>query len=409
MQPYIALGKGLQKAGLKVRLLTTPDFQPLAEQHGLEFHQIFDMDVEAVMQSDEARAILETKNPLTMLRRLTAFCRPWFDEALDNMLVALDGAAVGVLSSVAQFGGYEACEKVKIPVIFTFLQPVLPMTEVASPFFPAMPAMVGRGIYNRTSHHISMQAIWQLFRSIVNDARVNRLGLEKLPLSGSWHNIKKQKLPVIMGYSPNVVHPSASWHENVHVPGYWFLDEPEEWLPPSNLEAFLGEGKPPIYIGFGSMANRDAEKNTQIMVEALVRSGERGLLSTGWGGLQNMSMPDNIFKIASCPHSWLFPHMKAIVHHGGAGTTAAAFRAGRPQIVVPFFADQPFWGRMTQQLGVGIKSLPNKKITAESLAWAIKHVANNQAMQQKAMELGQTIRAEDGVGGAVRIIKEIIA
>ncbi|MEZ4730795.1 MAG: glycosyltransferase [Caldilineaceae bacterium] len=172
---------------------------------------------------------------------------------------------------------------------------------------------------------------------------------------------------------------------------------------------FLASGKPPIYIGFGSMANRDPEKNTQMMIDALVHSGERGLLSTGWGGLQSRSLPDTIFKLESCPHSWLFPRMKAIVHHGGAGTTAAAFRAGRPQIVVPFFADQPFWGKLINQLGVGVKPLPNKTITVESLTSAIEQVASKPEIQQKAMDSGQAIRAEDGVSNAVKIIKKIIA
>ncbi len=409
VQPYIALGKGLRLAGLTVRLVTTPDFRSLVMQHGLEFHQIFDMDVEAVMQSDESKAILEIKNPLTMLRRLVEFCRPWYHKALDSMLEALDGAEVGIFSSVAQFGGYEACEKLNIPAIFTYLQPVVPMKEVSSPFFPAMPAIPGQAIYNRLTHHISIQTIWQLFRPIVNDARANRLGLAKLPLAGSWSIIKGHKLPVMMGYSPHVVAPSTDWHEAISVPGYWFLDQPDDWSPPPDLEAFLTNGEPPIYIGFGSMANRNPERNTQIVLDALERSGERGLLSTGWGGLQNVTFSDNFFKIESCPHSWLFPRMKAIVHHGGAGTTAAAFRAGKPQIVVPFFADQPFWGRMTQKLGVGVKPIPNKIISSELLASAIQHVSNSHEIQQNATELGEKVRGENGVANAVEIIKRILA
>lgn len=137
------------------------------------------------------------------------------------------------------------------------------------------------------------------------------------------------------------------------------------------------------------MSNRDPEKNAQIMIDALLQSGERGLLLTGWGGLENSSLPDNIFKIKSCPHSWLFPRMKAIVHHDGAGTTAAAFHSGKPQIVVPFFADQPFWGRMTQKLGVGVKPIPNKTISPELLASAIEQVSNSHEIQQNATELGR--------------------
>lgn len=408
VQPYIALGKGLRLAGFTVRLATTPNFRASVMEHGLEFHQLMASDVETAMQREDVKALLEIKNPLKMLRGISDLARPFFHEALDAMLAALDRAAVGVVSALAQFGGYEACAKLGIPIIFTHLQPVVPMKEISSPFFPTMPAMPGQTIYNRTTHHIAIQSIWQLFRSIVNNARTNQLGLEKLPLSGSWSIINKHKLPVIMAYSRHVIPPSADWHDAIYVSGYWFLDEPDEWSPPPALEAFLADGEPPIYIGFGSMANREPEKNTQIMLDALIHSGERGLLVTGWGGLQDISLPDKIFKLESCPHSWLFPRVKAIIHHGGAGTTAAAFRAGKPQIVVPFFADQPFWGKMTHQLGVGVKPLLNKTISTESLASAIKQVVTDREMQRKAIELSAKIQVEDGVGNAVEIVKSAI-
>jgi UDP:flavonoid glycosyltransferase YjiC (YdhE family) len=326
------------------------------------------------------------------------------------MLAALNNSTACILSPLAQFGGYDACEKLGIYPVITHLQPVVPMDEYPSPFFPDLPNIVGRGIYNRFTANVVIVALWQMFRPLVNAARVERLGLEKHSLSGTWGATKKRKVPILMAYSPHIiVPPEKNWPENYHTTGYWFLDEPLDWSPPVDLEAFLSAGEPPIYIGFGSMASRNPEKNTQIMLEALVQSGERGLLLTGWGGLQDTALPDNVFKIQSCPHSWLFPRVKAIVHHGGAGTTAAAFRAGKPQVVVPFFADQPFWGKITQKLGVGVKPLPNKTVSSESLASAIRQVSSNAKMQQTAKELGEKIAAESGVANAVKVIKQILA
>ena len=408
VQPCVALGKGLQDAGFQVRLATSSNFELWVKQHGLDFISLAEFDPESHMQSEEVKAILESKNPVKMLRGIYESFRPLFHEGLEGMLTALDGADICILSSLAQFGGYDACEKLGVLPILTYLQPAIPMKELGSAFMPAMPNLPGKTIYNRLTHHALIQMLWQLFRPLVNKAREEQLGLEKLPLSGTWGIIQKRKLSIMLGYSKYVMPPSNDWREGIHVPGYWFLDEPNQWSPPPDLEMFLENGEPPIYIGFGSMTNRDPEKNTNIMIEALVKSGERGLLMSGWGGLQTAELPDNILCIESCPHSWLFPHMKAIVHHGGAGTTAAAFRAGKPQIVVPFFADQPFWGRLTHQLGVGVKPLPNKTITAESLTTAMQHVANDDKMQQTASALGEKIRQEDGVGNAVEIVKSIV-
>jgi UDP:flavonoid glycosyltransferase YjiC (YdhE family) len=109
--------------------------------------------------------------------------------------------------------------------------------------------------------------------------------------------------------------------------------------------------------------------------------------------------------IGSAPHTWLFPRMAAVVHHGGAGTTAAGLRAGVPSIVVPFFGDQPFWGQRVAALGVGPAPIPRQKLTADALAQAIQHATTDTTMQRKAAELGAKIRAEDGVAEAVKQIE----
>lgn len=158
-----------------------------------------------------------------------------------------------------------------------------------------------------------------------------------------------------------------------------------------------------MYIGFGSMMSSNPEERTELVLKALAKAGKRGILLTGWGGLSNTDLPDDVFKIESIPHDWLFPQMAAIVHHGGAGTTSAGLRAGVPTIITPFFADQPFWGYRVKELGVGSAPIPQKDLTAEKLAAAIQTATSDKAMRDRACTLGEKIRSEDGVKRAVEI------
>ncbi len=139
----------------------------------------------------------------------------------------------------------------------------------------------------------------------------------------------------------------------MHVTGYWFLDPVDEWTPPADLLEFLQAGAPPIFIGFGSMSPRNPEAMTQVILQALARTQQRAIILSGWGGLHSGDLPDSVYMLDSIPFSWLFPRVAAVVHHGGAGTTSAGLRAGVPSIIVPFFADQPFWGQRVADLGVG--------------------------------------------------------
>jgi sterol 3beta-glucosyltransferase len=156
------------------------------------------------------------------------------------------------------------------------------------------------------------------------------------------------------------------------------------------------------------MAGRDPEHFAAIVLEALAKSGQRGLLLTGWGGMNVMTVPDNVFVVDSAPHSWLFPRMAAVVHHGGAGTTAEGLRAGVPAVVVPFIVDQPFWGKRAKALGVGPEPIPAKKLTVDKLAAAIRVATMDPKIKERAAALGKAIRAEDGVGNALKIVKQYL-
>ena len=175
-------------------------------------------------------------------------------------------------------------------------------------------------------------------------------------------------MPVLYAYSPTLL-PPPDWPSRFHVTGAWFLDPPPDWQPPPDLVAFLEGGPPPVYVGFGSMTSADPDATLALVLDALSRAGQRGVLLHGWAGLgTGRELPDTVFALDDVPHSWLFPRMAALVHHGGAGTTVAGLRAGIPSVVTPLTADQPSWGRIVHRLGAGPRPIPFRRLTATRLS-----------------------------------------
>jgi sterol 3beta-glucosyltransferase len=261
---------------------------------------------------------------------------------------------------------------------------------------------------NRLSHDIAQQMIWQTYRLADNQARRHVLQLAPAPFRGSFTSLQQQKQLIPYGYSPRVVPPPRDWGDFIQVTGYWFLDPPAGWQPPMDLVNFIQSGTPPVYIGFGSMVNSKAGETTDLVLKALARTGQRGVLSAGWGGLKKEALPQTVFMVDSLPFGWLFPQMAAIVHHGGAGTTSIGLWAGVPAIVTPFMGDQPFWGQRVFELGVGPRPVPLRRLTVDRLADAIQQAVSDKVMQEKATRLGKRIRAENGIARAVEVIEQVI-
>jgi UDP:flavonoid glycosyltransferase YjiC (YdhE family) len=240
---------------------------------------------------------------------------------------------------------------------------------------------------------------WRLMGKSNNQFRQDTLGLPRQRYRDNLHCL--QRMLVVQGFSTHVVTPPDDWPANLHTTGYWYLDEETEWQPPQELVDFLAAGDPPVYVGFGSMTGPDPRATTTIVVEAITHSEQRAVLLSGWTGMGGIDLPPSIYLLDAAPHSWLFPRMRAIVHHGGAGTTAESLRVGVPAVIVPHLADQPFWGARVADLGVGPPPIKFKKLTAGNLAAAIRQVTSNRAMQERAAELGAKLRAEDGTGACI--------
>jgi UDP:flavonoid glycosyltransferase YjiC (YdhE family) len=272
---------------------------------------------------------------------------------------------------------------------------------------PRLP-LQGRSM-NRLSALVVQQVFWRIFRSHQNRWRKTRLGLKPLPFRLPLASMRKRGVPVLYGYSPTVIPIPDDWHETYTVCGYWFPPPQEEWTPPAAVADFLRAGPAPLYVGFGSMASADPRRMTEIVLEALRITGHRAILASGWGGLTSGVLPDTVLPVKSAPHEWLFPRVAAAVHHGGAGTTAAALRAGIPSVVVSFFADQFFWGNRLHALGAGSRPLSQKNLTAAGLAEAILSATGSAALQSRCRELAQLISKEKGVPVAVEAVRRYLS
>ena len=405
VQPYIALGKGLINAGFRVRFVSHQNFEELVTSHGLEFWPV-EHDVQVVVQENEMQARIEKGNFLSLMAQMAKEAQRGAIRLAESGLAACEGMDLLLVGMGGVYIGLALAEKLNLPLLQAYLLPFTPTQEFASVLVSKRPAWFGSSM-NRISHHLTRQVMWQGFRSADKIARKKVLNMPPAPFSGPYNSVRMLGLPILYGYSPSVIAAPTDWGENIHVTGYWFLDASDDWIPPSTLTDFLDSGSPPVYIGFGSMSNRNPEETADLVLEALRRSHQRAILLSGWGGLQGSDLPDTVFMIDSVPHAWLFPRMAAVVHHGGAGTTAAGLRAGVPSVIVPFFGDQPFWGQRIADLGVGPDPLPRKKLTVERLARAIQIAVSDKDMHQRAARMGEQIQAENGIAHAVKIITQI--
>ena len=301
-------------------------------------------------------------------------------------------------------------EKLNIPAFPLYLQHVHPTqyypSAAAAPLSVSIPLLTS--LYNRLTYKLEDWAFWHFIRPVINHWREHILELPAYK-TNPFSSREWQQRHFLYGFSPHVIPKAPDWGDNIHITGYWFLPMAENWHPPDQLVDFLQSGSPPVYIGFGSMVHRDAEEITEIVLKALKMTNRRGVLSAGWGGLSDSDLPEDVIKIDYAPHDWLFPKMAAVVHHGGAGTTAAGFRAGAPSVIVSFFGDQPLWGWRAAELGVGPSPIPYKKLTAKRLAKAIEFAVSDKGVKMRAEKLGKTIRAERGVDNAEKILTEYLA
>jgi sterol 3beta-glucosyltransferase len=406
VQPFVALGIGLQAGGHDVCIATHADFRNFVRARGLAFFPI----------EDSARSLHETEtgqrmfhagsNPFVFMREYARLRQPLMQDLIHGCWLACRDADVLVVPTTALLLGLTAAEKLDRPMVLASLQPTMPSRFMASCLLPHPPRWLPMGrLYNLLSHYLVAEWFWQLQREAVNRARQEVLDLPPIPLWGPSSRLF-WNTPSLHGYSPTVVPKPLDWSDKQRLTGFWYLETGKDWQPPARLVEFLEAGPPPVCVGFGSMPNPNVHEATELVVRALARAGQRGILLTGWGGLSETAASDDVFVINSVPHDWLFPYAAAVVHHGGAGTVAAVLRAGVPSVVVPFMGDQPFWARRLFQLGAAPEPIPRAQLSVDRLAEALNLATQDQAMRAQATALGQRIQSEDGVTRAVDAFDE---
>jgi UDP:flavonoid glycosyltransferase YjiC (YdhE family) len=409
VQPYIALGQGLQEAGHVVKIATHCNFQSFVEDHGLLFAPL-QADMRALMKSDSGQRMWAAgANSALYGHRFFQTVRPLTRRIAQDCLEACRGADIVLGSMLGYWMAYNAAEKLNLPLHAAYLQPAHPTGLYPNAMFMPLPERVkNRDRYNRFSYEAFNRVLWLLAASMYNDARKSVLGLPPLKYQDLFGDLTHPHGPqVLYGYSSHVLPEDPDWPQRISVTGFWYLDPPPTWQPPARLVHFLEEGAPPVYVGFGSMSSCRPQETADTVVAALQQAGLRGIMLSGWAGLKPSQLPDTVLQIDEAPHSWLFPQVAAVVHHGGAGTIAAALRAGVPQVSVPFSGDQPFWTHTISELGVAPPPIPHKRLNERKLAEAVTTATTDTNIRAKAAAVGAQVRAENGVARAVELVNRL--
>jgi UDP:flavonoid glycosyltransferase YjiC (YdhE family) len=431
IQPFLKIGKILRdKYQHRVRIATHPTFRKFVEEDvGLEFFSVGGDPSELMafmVKNPGLIPSLETikageisKRRESMFEMFQGFWRACINSTDDetdianiNMLNARPPfIADAIIANPPSFAHFCCAQRLGIPLHLVFTFPYSPTQAFPHPLANIKSTNVDQSYTNYMSYPLVDLMTWQGLGDLVNRFRVQTLGLE--PVSTLWAPGQLSRSRVSMTYlwSPGLVPKPADWGPEINIAGYVFLDLASRYKPPADLETFLdrSDSRSVVYIGFGSIAGiDDPAAFTRMIFEAVELANVRAVISRGWGGMgDGMDKPDGVFMIDNVPHDWLFDKVDAVVHHGGAGTTAAGLRAGKPTMIVPFFGDQPFWSAMVAKAGAGAKqALPLRKLNAELFAEGIKQCLEPDA-KAKAQEIAESIALEgDGAENAVDLFHQ---
>ncbi|MCJ1385661.1 hypothetical protein MMC17_008784 [Xylographa soralifera] len=423
IQPFLRLGKILKEEhGHRVRIATHPAFKKFVEQDsGLEFFSIGGDPAEImafmvknpglIPRTETLRSGEIARRRESMYEMFRGFWRACINETdnepnHENVEMMADKhpfIADAIIANPPSFAHVHCAERLGVPLHLIFTFPMSPTQQFPHPLCNIRRTNVAANHTNFVTYPLVEMMMWQGLGDLVNKFRKQDLGLE--PVSTLWApgQLFRLKVPYTYLWSPGLVPKPSDWGPEIDITGFVFLDLASSYKPPETLTSFLEAGEPPVYIGFGSIVVDDPDKFTALIFEAVKRTGVRALVSKGWGGLGDANnTPDNVYMLENTPHDWLFPRVSAVVHHGGAGTTAIGLKCGKPTMIVPFFGDQPFWGAMIAKAGAGAEPVPYKHLTAEKLAEAITILLIPEA-KENAESIARAIEAEgDGAINAVK-------
>ncbi|KAF1320895.1 Sterol 3-beta, partial [Globisporangium splendens] len=418
VQPFVGIARRLQKDGHRVRLATHAVYRNFVTSHGVEFYPLGGDPKElAAYMVKTGGHIIPLK--LEAIQRDIPRNMQMIEEILHSTWPAVsepdpEGGGPGIpgkpfqaqaiISNPVTYGHIHVAERLGVPLHIMFPQPWVPTVAFPHPL-SNLPYNNKPSKTNYMSYKLVDLLMWQGTETMVNELRTDVLGLRKIRKGdGGRDMLLDLNIPHAFMWSPALVPKPADWSHLYDVIGTVTLKEAgSKYTPTPELEAFLGNDGGPIFVGFGSMVIEDPKKTTSMIIEAAkLANNARVLIQSSWSDMSaGLDVPDNIMFLGNCPHDWLMPRVSAVVHHGGAGTTAAGLMAGKPTFIVPFFGDQPFWGRAVVTAGVGVEPCPIAELTVEKLRVAFELLLSS-SMHEKAKSLSIAMKKEDGVEGAVQ-------
>ncbi|WP_307167813.1 glycosyltransferase [Streptomyces rishiriensis] len=398
--PFTGLGHGLVRAGHEVTLVTHARFAPLVAGSGVGFHAL-PLDPRAELESERGRGLHRSTTGPGKLLRVARMARSLVGRMTDDLLAAAHANDVLLLSASVAPLGHTIAEGLSLPSLALFLQPVAPTREFAPP-------LLGGGSWgavgNRLAGYGVGMAVEQIFAPVVPGVRA-RLGLPAVRRPGIDPGGRARRCrPVLHGFSPLVVPRPRDWRAELDVTGYWWPYDRETRLPDA-LREFLDAGPPPVFVGLGSATVPDPRGLSAEIVRALRRAGLRGVIQRGWAGLA--ADGDDMLTVDEVPHALLFPETAAVVHHCGAGTTAAGVRAGVPAVPVPIQFDESFWADRLVRLGVAPSAVPLRRLTADTLTTALLRATREPGFARRARGLGLRVGEENGTARVVAVVDRL--
>ncbi len=398
VQPYIALALGFARRGHDVVLAAPDDFAGWIGSFGLSYAAM-GTNIQDLLKSSEIRKIL-AGNPFGIGKVWKSTAIPMLEKSLGTLWEVGQNADI-LVHHPKVIGAADIAEVTGAPVVLASPIPMMPTSE-----FPIITMSHDYGKLVNKLTWLPLHWVRIFYGRQLSQWRQQTLGLSRTyrPRNGAdpFYGADLR----LIGVSKLVVPPPSDWDENTIMTGYWTLPEDTGWRADQRLSSFLDGGLAPIYVGFGSMPVDSPEHATHRIVEAIESAKCRAVLSSGWAGLGDEKLPDSVMAIDNVPHDWLFPRVSGVVHHGGAGTTAAGLIAGRPTLICPAGVDQPFWAGRVAELKCGPRPLRLKDLTAAALTDRVVELCHSTSFVENASALGNALSKEDGVACAVNLIEE---
>ncbi|GIM30769.1 glycosyltransferase [Paraclostridium bifermentans] len=402
VQPYVALGVEALKYNHDVVICTGESFKSFIQDNNIEFAKA-DLDLMALLQTKEGQDIFNNgkKHILKSLKYAKEKVNPAYRKTMDQFYKCAKDADI-IIYHPKSFAAQDISLKLNIPCICMSPVPFIYPIEEFPNLVVSLKGNLGKKINKLT--YIPFKYADASNIKEINDFRENVLNLPKRKSGIYAYDINKKPIPIVYPVSKYLFEDVKTWDNKVYLPGFVFLENKEEKLD-EKIEEFILKGSKPIVISFSSIPLKNPDKFKDILLKALDKTNNRAIILTGISGM-SFKDEENILAVPYAPHNLLFPLSKGIMHHGGVGTMASALQSGKPQLIMPFSVDQPFWANRLYGLGYTSKPLNENTITVNSLAESFIELDNPKYISN-SINIKKKLDSENGNENLIKYIESV--